>query len=387
VTALVAEEVTGDAGRGTALDETGDLEKILDNTPFLLTRCSRDLRYLYVSKAYAMMIGRASDEVSGKPIIDIMGPEGFETIRPYVETVLRGQRVEYEAEVHFSNVGPRQLHVIYVPERDEQSRVVGWIASITDITEHKKATEERDRLEKQLTHLMRVSTLDGLSGGIAHELNQPLASILANAEAAKGKLAAKNPDLEELAEILEEIIQEDIRADRVIRNLRGLLKHGEHRKALISLNSLLASTLQLLRSELVNRKIKVDTELQTDLPPISGDTVELQQVLINLMTNAMEAMASKPPSERTLSIVTRETKEGNVEVSIRDSGPGLSPDELKRIFEPFFTTKDGGLGLGLSICSSIVTSHGGRITLRNASGGGVVATVSLPKNVRLETAS
>ena len=369
------------------MDKTVALKAILDNTPFLLTRCSRDLRYLYVSKAYAKLIGRASDEVFGKPMIDILGPEWLETIRPHVELVLRGQRVEFEAVFNFAGVGPRQVHVIYVPERDEQNRVVGWIASILDITERKKATEEREQLEKQLAHLMRVSTLEGLSGALAHELKQPLASILANAETAKAMLAAKNPDLEQVAKILGEIVQEEHRADEVIRSLRALLKKGEHREAVINLNDLLASTLRLLHSELVKRKINVDTELKAELPPVSGDSVELQQVLINLMMNAMEAMASAPPSERTLSIVTRETNEGNVEVSIRDQGPGMPPDELEKTFEPFFSTKEGGLGLGLSICSNIIKSHGGQITLRNAGGGGMVATTSLPKSIQLAAAS
>ena len=360
--------------------ETGAaLEKILESTPFLLTHCSRDLRYLYVSKACAEMLGRTNDELIGKRIVDIIGPQAFETIRPHVETVLRGQQVEYEAEIHYATVGPRQVHVIYVPERDEQNHVIGWIASIVDITERKKATEERERLEKQLGHLTRVSTLGGLSAGIAHELSQPLASILANAEVALATLAAKTPNLEELTEILKEIVQDDIRAQLVIRNLRKLLKTGERSVADIHLNDLITSTLHLLRSEMVKRKIPVDTELKPELSPISGDQVELQQVLINLMMNAIEAMDSIPPANRRLSIVTRETQDGNVEASIRDYGPGIPPDELKQIFEPFVTTKQTGLGLGLSICSTIVISHGGQITLRNASGGGMMATISLPK--------
>ena len=235
-------------------------------------------------------------------------------------------------------------------------------------------------------HLMRVATLGGVSGAIAHELSQPLAAILANAQAAQTELAANNPKLADVTEILEEIIEEDKRADRVIRHIRKLLKKGERREALINLNDLLVSALQLLHSEFVIRKSKSTLSSMTGLRPISGNSVELQQVLINLLMNAVEAMASTPTPDRVLKIVTRETDEGNVEVSVGDRGPGMPEAELKRIFEPFFTTKDGGLGLGLSICSTIVTSHRGRITLRNASGGGMIATVSLPV-ARLVTAS
>jgi len=136
---------------------------------------------------------------------------------------------------------------------------------------------------------------------------------------------------------------------------------------------------------MVNRRIKVSAEFGATLPLVLGEAVELQQVLINLIVNAIEAMASTPPSERTVSIVTKETTQGHVEVSIRDRGPGMSSDELNRIFEPHFTTKEKGLGFGLSICSTIVTLHRGQIDLRNASEGGMVATVSLPKYSQLRT--
>jgi len=322
------------------------------------------------------MLGRTADEFAGKPIIDIIGPEWFEAIRPHVERVLRGEQVEYEATFSFAGAGLRHLHAILVPERDDQGEVVGWVASITDITEYKRATE-------QLTHILRVGTLEGLSGAIAHELSQPIASILANAQAAQMKLAKKDRDLEGFSEILRDIIEADIRAEQVIRTLRGLLIRGEHSETSINLNELLESTLQLLRSELSKRQIKVNTELQSQLSQVSGDPVELQQVLINLIMNAAEAMASVDPSERMLSIVTRNTDEGNVELSMRDRGPGMPPTELKRLFEPFFTTKKGGLGLGLSICRNIVRAHHGDITLRNISGGGLEATVSLPRSGRL----
>jgi PAS domain S-box-containing protein len=362
------------------LNTAADLEKILDTTPVLLTRCTPELRYRYVSKAYASMLGRAADEITGRRMVDIVGPEWFETIRPHVEVVLRGQRVEYEATFPFAGVGPRHMHVSYVPERDDQGVVVGWIASMTDITKHKKATE-------QLTHLLRVGTVEGLSGAIAHELSQPIASILANAQAAQMKLAKKDCDLEGFAEIIRDIIQDDMRAEKVIHTLHGLLKQGEHTEAWINLNELLASTLQLLRSELSKRQVKVHTDLQPELPRISGDPIELQQVLINLIMNAAEAMTSTAPLDRTLGIAIHEMKDRNIEVSIRDRGPGVPPTELKRLFEPFFTTKKEGLGLGLSICRNIIRSHHGNITVRNASGGGLEVTLSLPTSTKLAIAS
>jgi signal transduction histidine kinase len=246
----------------------------------------------------------------------------------------------------------------------------------TDVTERKNAEAQADLQREELAHMMRVAALGELSGGIAHELSQPLAAILANAQAAQALLANKKHD--DIAEILEDIVQEDSRAGQVVHRLRRLLKKGEHESDSIDLNDKITSTLELLHSELVSRKIRVETELERDLPLVCGDGVQLQQVLLNLMMNGMEAMSSTPASKRLLSIGTRTSEEGYVEVSIRDQGPGMSSDALERIFEPFFTTKERGLGLGLPICSTIVTSHRGQLTLLNANGGGATALVSLP---------
>jgi FixJ family two-component response regulator len=227
----------------------------------------------------------------------------------------------------------------------------------------KIAVSEAELQRRELTHMMRVAALGELSGGIAHELSQPLTAILFNAQAAQ-ELVDKNGDREAIAEILEDIVQDDRRAGEVIQHLRQLMKKGAPETTLINLNDKITSTLGLLHSELVDRRIKVQTDLRTDVPPVSGDRVQLQQVFLNLMMNAMDAMASTPPSDRILSIATRTTEEGYVEVSIRDGGPGMSAETLKRVFEPFFTTKERGLGLGLSICSTILTSHRGRPVYR-----------------------
>ena len=249
------------------------------------------------------------------------------------------------------------------------------------------AEAETELRRTEVTHLMRVGIVSELSGGIAHELGQPLAAILANAQAAQQLVATNKHDRSEIVEILEDIVEDDRHAGEVIQRLRGLLKKGEHKSGLINLTDQITSTLQLLQSELVSRRIKVRTDLNAHLPPVMGDRVQLQQVLLNLLMNAMDAVASTPVSERTVSISTRPTEKGNVEVSITDRGPGMSPDQLKSVFEPFFTTKQDGLGLGLAICWRIVKSHNGQLTISNAGGGGVTAVVSIPAAIRLAAAS
>jgi PAS domain S-box-containing protein len=247
-----------------------------------------------------------------------------------------------------------------------------------DITEQKSAEAEVALQRLEVEHLMRVSVLGELSGSIAHEINQPLTAILSNAQAALHLLAQESPDVVEIRDALEEIVHEDNRAGEVIHRLRGLLTKGERKAEYININDLVRSTVRLLNSELIGRDINVRLDLESGESLARGDSVQLQQVLLNLVMNAMDAMASTPMAQRFILISTREAQTGMVDVLVKDRGHGIRPKENGHVFEPFYTTKDHGLGLGLTLCSTIIQAHQGRLTLVNDEGGGAIAVFSLP---------
>ena len=246
-----------------------------------------------------------------------------------------------------------------------------------DITPRKRAEMQADEDRAALRHMTRVSLLGQLSASIAHQLNQPLASILSNAEAAQKMLQRDPVDLAELREICDDIVAEDHRAAEVIRHLGALFKRGEPTLVPLDVNELVRDTLDLTRTNLLTRHVTVSVELSTELPPVDGDRVQLQQLLLNLIVNAADAMEGTPQAERRLTVSTALT-DGQVAICVADRGPGIAEADLHKVFDPFWSTKDGGMGMGLAICRSIAEAHRGCLSSRNAAEGGAVFCVQLP---------
>jgi len=245
-----------------------------------------------------------------------------------------------------------------------------------------RARVELDAREQrlQLTHLSRVAMLGELSGGIAHELNQPLTAILSNAQAAQHLVGNKSAAPEILVEILRDIIAADQRAGEVIRRLRTLFKRGETQFQPLDANELVHEVLSIVHGDLVTRSVEVVPELAAALPKVQGDRVELEQVMLNLVMNACDAMAGLPPEQRRIRVRTRavDVEGGAVQVSFGDCGPGFTPEQYAKLFEPFYTTKPRGLGLGLSISRAIIRAHHGRLWGSSTPGAGAAFHFVLP---------
>ena len=236
--------------------------------------------------------------------------------------------------------------------------------------------EARHRMT-ELAHLNRQATAGELSSSIAHELNQPLGSILTNAETAELMLMSPSPDLNEIKEILADIRRDDLRASEVIHRMRSLLKRMPFETRDVDLNDTMREVFEVLSAQASTRNIALQLQPSLEALHVMGDPVQLQQVILNLIVNSMDAIGATPDGRIVIGR-TEMNGESSAIISISDSGPGIPPNRLDQVFDPFFTTKNEGMGIGLSIARTIVQAHRGRIWAENQTGGGAVFRLSLP---------
>jgi signal transduction histidine kinase len=251
------------------------------------------------------------------------------------------------------------------------------VAAHVDVTSRRRAEEEARRSRQELAHFLRVSTVGELTTSLAHELNQPLTAILANAEAAR-LLLDNVPQRAELHQILTDIADEDRRASEVIRRLRSLLRKEAPERMRLDLNSLAEDVQRLTASDATSRGVGVRIVAAEEPAWVNGDRIQLQQVVLNLLSNAIEAVSSAPVGERRVLVTTCVAERAQVRLSVHDNGPGIPEEKVARVFDPFYTTKPEGMGMGLAIARTIVEAHGGQVTVRPDEGHGVTFTVTLP---------
>jgi PAS domain S-box-containing protein len=266
-------------------------------------------------------------------------------------------------------------------QRDEHAKPVAMLQINTDITERKRAAEELQATQSQLAHMARVTTMGELAASIAHEVNQPLTAVVANGNACLRWLAGEDPNLDEAREAVVRIVSEGKRAAEVIQRIRSLVKKSAPEKSRLDVNEVIREVLVLTDHQILKKRVSVKTELSAGLPAISGDRVQLQQVILNLVMNALEATAGAGHGSHEMVVVSERNGSDQVTVAIRDSGVGIAPDQLDKLFHPFFTTKPDGMGMGLSISRSIIEAHGGRLWADRNNGPGSTFKFSVPVTV------
>jgi PAS domain S-box-containing protein len=345
-----------------------DLELVTSRTPMLLTRCSRDRRYVFVNRALAEFFDRPAEDIIGRPIVELLGRTAYERLTPYIERVLGGEPLEFEIELPYPHAGRRFMRTLYTPDRNERGEVIGWIASITDITERKRAEDELRRSKDQF-----LAT-------VSHELRGPLNAVLGWAEL----LRAGTLDEASYQRGLEAVYANAKRQAKLIEDLLDVSRIVSGQLHVtpspVDLPGVVRAALETIHPSAEAKGIQIETDVDPSIRCVLGDATRLQQILSNLLTNAVKFT----PESGEVRLIVRRSHD-MVELIVSDTGRGIAPDFLPLVFEPFrqadgsTTRTHGGLGLGLAIVKHLAEAHGGTVAVHSAGEGrGATFTVQLP---------
>jgi len=325
------------------------------------------------NESFVKRHGYTKEEIANMSFKDLATPETFKVFAEMNPRVLAGETLRFEAEQYHKGGHIVSFEVVLDLMRDDDGKRI--VAFYRDVTERKQAESDKAQLRHELAHLAGVMAMNEISTSLAHEINQPLGAILNNASAAKLLVSRATDTPDDISEILADIIQDAKRAGDVIRKIRGMMANEEALFEPLDMNALIEETEKLFRNAVSMQNVSISLVLQPDLARVKGDRVRLQQVLVNLITNALESMQKK--TTKILTIRSKMQAPGEVTVSISDSGIGINAAKKDDVFKPFYTTKKEGLGMGLRICKSIIEEHGGRIWAENNPDAGATFSFSL----------
>ena len=363
-------------------NERSFLRQVIDIEPNFIFAKDREGRFTLANRAVADAYGTTVENLIGKTDADFN--RNAEQVESFRREGSGGDR-HIAGALHSGRTNhgfPRESALAPNCEAPDHRQSDGSAKQVlgasTDITRRKETELELQEQRAELAHVARVSMMGELAASLAHELNQPLTAILSNAQAALRFMSSKPGDLEEVREILQDIVSDNSRAGEVIRRMRALVKKEELEFATLDFASLVRDVMALVHSDAILQNVRISLELEDNLPPVRGDRVQLQQVVLNIMLNAFDAMKQCPASERKVKLQAGAHGVESIKVAVTDCGTGLSGDNLDKIFQPFYTSKKDGLGIGLSICRSIVEAHGGRLWAENNNGTGATFYFTLP---------
>jgi PAS domain S-box-containing protein len=322
--------------------------------------------------------GRSLEELKNWGTNDVVHPEDLpHVVELFTRAIASGRPCHIDERLRRFDGVYRWFDCRTVPVRDDSGRIARWYNLLTDIEDRKRALARLDQMQSDFAHMNRVSMMGELAASLSHEITQPIAAARNNARAAQNFLDMQPPDMGEVKEALDCVVGATDRAGDILDRIRDHIKKAPPRKEHFNLNGAINEVISLGRNAIIKNGVSIQTRLPERAFPVHGDRVQLQQVVLNLILNAVEAMGSVEVEPRELLISTEQDHTG-VRVTVRDSGPGIDPTHLERVFEPFFTTKSRGVGMGLSICRSIIDAHGGRLWAEANASRGTVFQFILP---------
>src|SRR5215510_14692607 len=354
------------------------VQQTLDSIPVAAWRARADGFVEYFNKRWLDYVGVSLDQVLGWQWAGSFHPEDLPRVNDLWLQLLASEKPgEVEARMRRHDGSYRWFLARAEPLRDDTGRVVAWYGTNTDIEDRTQALARLQEMESDFAHMNRVSMMGELAGSLSHEIAQPIASARNNARAGLRFLEMNPPNLGEAREALDCIVRDADRARDIVRRMRDHVKKAPPRKERFDLIAAINEVLALAQSVTHRNGVAVQTRLADGLVPVLGDRIQLQQVLLNLILNAAEAMGAADVGAREL-IISTEQNQAGVLVAVRDSGPGIDPAYLDRVFDAFFTTKSSGTGMGLSICRSIIHAHGGKLWAGASQPRGAVFQFTLP---------
>ena len=324
-------------------------------------------------------IGRSLEEIQDGRFMDTIHPDDREDFRQHwLRALEAGAPFEGEWRVRHAEGDYRLFFMRGVPLRQTEGKPVRWYATNTDIEDRKSAEQALTRAHAELAHLSRALTMGELTSSIAHEINQPLTAVVAHGHACVEWLSAETPNISEAQRSAQRIIADGTRAGAVIKRIRSLFKKEVPARDSLDMNEVIQELTVFLHQDAMSNKVNLRTELALDLPQVTGDRVQLQQVVLNLLVNAMDALRGKPFGPREIVIRSAFENGRHIVITVEDNGPGIAIDLAEKVFRPFFTTKENGIGMGLAISYSIVESHGGRLSAAPRPSGGAIFQFTVP---------
>ena len=353
---------------------------LLNNPIFGVTFLDDHQRFITTSRTFQNMVGYSDAELRQITPLDISVPDEREINEAFFSEMRQGKRQHYEMikQLQCKDGKLIWVHLYVFAVTDRKSGTQFPFGIVFDITEKKQAQDALQQTRTELARVARMNQMVAMTGSVAHEINQPISAIMANASAGLRWLERTNPDVNETRAVLRAILREGQRTDNIIQGIRATFKADVETRVSIDLNKLLREVLVVVQGDHQDRPIEVHTDLDESLPLVAADRVQLQQVIFNLITNAVDAMNTVTDRARSLRVVSGLNGGKSVVVTIEDTGTGFAPGNIDRVFDTFFTTKANGMGMGLAICRSIVESHGGRLTVSPGYPHGAVFKVVLP---------